>query len=180
MSITPLMSPPPEPEEPASDGKIARRWLWRQTKALVLFGLGILLGAGLHQQSDFHRVDPNAAFVSQMGGNLTACLQERDQLQAQVVGYREGVAQIKAEQARYATILLEPNTAEKLVVGALGWLVGIPGAGEAVLGGLPGGDRKWILRGKQKPMSAAPNTAYLWIDLETKATEGPFQPEAVK
>lgn len=167
MSITPLhpqgmppLSPDPQPGGLRED-KIIRRWLWRQTgnffRAALFVGLGMLLGLLLAARY----------FAPQFENELRASYEQQRQAEL-------------AEQRRYATILLEPSGAEKMVVGALGWLVGIPGAGEAVLGGLPGSDAKWVLSGKHKPMSNAPNTAFAWVNLETKATEGPFKPEAVK
>ena len=170
MSITPLnpLGMPPLSPEPQSAGTESA--IIRACKAIVFVALGFGLGFLMAIVIIGGQADADAQRTHELLRAQRAEVEKaNDLLQAQ-----------QDERRRYATVLLEPNTAEQLVVGALGWVVGMPGAGEAILGGLPGGDRKWILQGKQKPMSAAPNTAYLWIDLETKQSEGPFQPEAVK
>ena len=173
MSITPAVPQSGDQNPPVEESTIIRRWLEAAAKTILLLVLGAIFGAVAMLLSIDSHVNLNDDLTRTMGGNAAFLTAQVNKLEAQLRAQRE-------EQARFVTVLLEPNSAEKLVVGALGWLVGIPGIGEALLGGIPGADRKWILKGKQTPMSAAPNTAYAWVNLETKQTEGPFRPEVPK
>jgi len=173
MSILPLEpQQPSEPESPQdNETQIIRRWLWRQfggfVKAVVFVVLG--MGLGVILTSRALAPDSNSAFIAQMGGNaarLSAC--------------EAALHVIKQEQARFATVLLEPNQGNEFVMGALALLLGAPAGAGQILSGLTPPQPKWVLRGKLMPMSSVPNAQYSWVNLETRQSEGPFKPDPPK
>ena len=169
MSIMPAMNasePPPEPGP--NESAIVRRWLWRQGKTMFLFGLAMLLGAGLAQQAYFRQHD-NTAFGSD--AEMRSC---RETLRQTAVR----LAAIQREMEQHATVLIEPNQGQEIIMGALGLLLGVPTGAIDIAKGLAPPQPRWILKGKQKPMSNVPGASFSWVNLETRQTEGPFKPEA--
>lgn len=179
MSITPRPFPSdpqpyplPRKKSPiASAGKAILFALLGMALGVLLAGRQMRAGAQDGAPSGFIAEDPQWAQQESCQRRLETVIQDRDSLQA-------ALRKLAAERSRneaYATVLLEASGTERLVTGALGWLIGIPGSGEALLGSLPGSEVKWVVPGKIKPLSNAPNAGYAWVNLQTGAHEGPFR-----
>ena len=130
-------------------------------RAVVFIGLGMILGGIIAAHVILPETDE--AFQEQRAETVKA----NAMIQAQ-----------QEEQARYATILLEPNQGQDFIMGALGLLLGAPSGAIQMAQGLAPPQPKWILRGKQRPMSSIPGAHFTYVDLKTNQTEGPFKPEA--
>ena len=151
MSITPAMNasePPPEPGP--NESAIVRRWLWRQASGFFRAAVFLSLGGviGIY-----------------IGGK--AVMDTAEKIEAARI----------AEQNRYATVLVEPNQGQEIIMGALALLLGAPTGVMDIAKGLAPPQPRWIMKGKQKPMSTVPGASFSWVNLETRQTEGPFKPE---
>ncbi len=155
MSITPATPQSGDPDPPIKESAIIRRWLWQQTKQAVrllcLFGLGMLLGAGLADQ----------------GAEM---MKLKEVIQAQNVVIQ---AQ-REEQARYVTVLLEEDQGGQLIFGGLALLLGVPTGVTNIVQGLQGAQPRWVLPGKLQPRSPKEKAMFLYVDTKTGAREGPF------
>lgn len=116
------------------------------------------------------------------------CEGDRRAFERELTSTRARLKSILDLENNYATVLYDPTPevnpenemGKQLVVGALSLLTGMPLNGLLPSTPASGPKAAWAVQGKLKPTSTNPSAKYYWMDLRTKKTEGPFQPEAPK